>query len=174
VSKRVYLGLGSNLGDRGGNLRKALSVLDETDGVAVITVSSCYETPAVGPVTDQEDFYNAVVEIETTLSPQELLTRIKSVERELGRVPRERWGPRVIDIDILLWNNNVLQEEGLTVPHPEMTTRAFVLTPLAELAPDVVHPVARKSVAELASQLDDAHRVRRLDVKLQLEGRGQV
>jgi 2-amino-4-hydroxy-6-hydroxymethyldihydropteridine diphosphokinase len=172
VSKKVYLGLGSNLGERGGNLRKALSVLDETDGITLRSASSCYETEPVGPVTGQDDFYNAAVEIETTLNPQELLTRIKSVERELGRVSGERWGPRVIDIDILLWNNDVLQEEGLTVPHPEMTTRAFVLTPLAEIARDVVHPVARKSVAELASQLDDAHRVRRLDVKLQLESRG--
>ncbi len=163
MSKKVYLGLGSNLGDRGRNLRRALTVLDETDGVAVITVSSCYETEPVGPVTNQDDFYNAVAEIETTLSPQELLTRIKSVERELGRVPRERGGPRAIDIDILLWNNNILHQEGLTVPHPEMTARAFVLTPLAELAPDVVHPTADKSIAELASQLDDVHRVRRLN-----------
>jgi 2-amino-4-hydroxy-6-hydroxymethyldihydropteridine diphosphokinase len=169
VSKKVYLGLGSNLGDRADNLRKALSVLDETDGITVITVSSCYETEPVGPVSDQDDFYNAVAEIETTLSPREVIACIKSVERQLGRVQGERWGPRVIDIDILLWNNSVLEGEGLTIPHPEMTTRAFVLTPLAEIAPDVVHPVARKSVAELASQLDDAHRVRRLDVKLQLD-----
>ncbi len=172
MSKKVYLGLGSNLGDREQNLRKALSVLDETDGITVRSASSCYETEPVGSVTGQDDFYNAVAEIETALSPQELLTRIKSVERELGRLSGERWGPRVIDIDILLWNNNILHQEGLTVPHPEMTARAFVLTPLAEIAPDVVHPVARKSVAELASQLDDTHRVRRLDVKLQLEDRG--
>lgn len=169
MSKKVYLGLGSNLGNREQNLRKALAVLDETDGITLRSASSCYETQPVGPVTGQDDFYNAAVEIDTTLSPQELLTRIKWVERELGRVSGERWGPRVIDIDILLWDNGILEAEGLTIPHPEMTTRAFVLTPLAEIAPHVVHPTARKSVAELASQLDDAHRVRRLDVKLQLD-----
>jgi 2-amino-4-hydroxy-6-hydroxymethyldihydropteridine diphosphokinase len=169
VSKKVYLGLGSNLGDRGQNLRRALSVLDETDGITVRSASSCYETQPVGPVTGQDEFYNAAVEIETTLSPQELLALIKAAEIQLGRVSGERWGPRVIDIDILLWDNNILQQEGLTIPHPEMTTRAFVLAPLAEIAPDVAHPTARKSVAELASQLDDAHRVRRLDVKLQLD-----
>ena len=167
MSKKVYLGLGSNLGNREENLREALSILGETDGIIVRTVSSCYETEPIGPVTDQNDFYNIVAEIETTLSPRELLTCINSTERLLGRVPGERWGPRVIDIDILLWDNVVLDEEQLKIPHPEMTTRAFVLTPLAEIAPDVVHPTAHKNIAKLASQLDDTHRVRRLDVRLQ-------
>ena len=167
MSKKVYLGLGSNLGNREENLRKALSILHETDAIRVKTVSSCYETEPVGPVTDQNDFYNIVVEVETTLSPRELLTRINSAERRLGRARGERWGPRVIDIDILLWDNKILEEEGLKIPHPEMTTRAFVLTPLSEIAPDVIHPTAHKSMAELASQLGGRHRVRRLDVRLQ-------
>ena len=163
---KVYLGIGSNLGNREENVRKALSMLDETDGIAVKTVSSCYETEPVGPVTGQNDFYNVVAEIETTLGPQELLARTNAVERSLGRVRGERWGPRTIDIDILLWDDRVIDEDGLQVPHPEMAGRAFVLVPLAEIAPDVVHPTAGKSIAELVSQLDDGYRVRRLDVKL--------
>jgi len=163
---KVYLGIGSNLGDRRANISNALSMLEETDGIAVKTVSSCYETEPVGPVTAQNDFYNVVAEIETTLGPHELLARANAVEHALGRVRGERWGPRTIDIDVLLWDEQVIDEEGLSVPHPEMARRAFVLFPLAEIAPGVVHPTARKTIAELASQLDDGCRVRRLDVKL--------
>jgi 2-amino-4-hydroxy-6-hydroxymethyldihydropteridine diphosphokinase len=165
----VYLGIGSNLGDREENIRKALSILDETDGITVRTVSSCYETEPVGPVTDQNDFYNAAAEIETALDPRELLARVNSVEQRLGRVREERWGPRTIDIDILLWDDRVVEEGGLTIPHPEMERRAFVLTPLAEIAPEAIHPTAGKSIAELASQLDDRHRVRRLEVELKAD-----
>jgi 2-amino-4-hydroxy-6-hydroxymethyldihydropteridine diphosphokinase len=165
----VYLGIGSNLGDRAENIRKALSVLGETDGITLRTVSSCYETEPVGPVTGQEDFYNVAAQIETTLSPRELLARANSVEQHLGRVRGERWGPRTIDIDILLWEDKIVEEGELTIPHPEMERRAFVLTPLAEIAPGAIHPTARKSIAELASQLDDTRRVRRLDVKLKAD-----
>jgi len=163
---RVYLGIGSNLGNRAENICRALSMLDEADGIVVKTVSSLHETEPVGPVTDQADFYNLVIEIETTLGPHELLERTNAVEKALGRVRGERWGPRTIDIDILLWDDRVVDEDELIVPHPEMTRRAFVLVPLAEIAPDAVHPTERKTIAELASQLDDGCRVRRLDVKL--------
>lgn len=166
---KVYLGIGSNLGDRAENIRKALSILGETDAITVRTVSSCYETEPVGPVTGQDDFYNIAAQIETTLSPRELLAFAKSVEQRLGRVGGDRWGPRTIDIDILLWEDRVVDEDGLTVPHPEMTRRAFVLTPLAEIAPEAIHPTARKNIAQLASQLDDEHRVRRLEVKLKAD-----
>ncbi len=167
MQAKVYLGIGSNLGNREDNIRSALSMLDETDGIAVKTVSACYETEPVGPVTDQNDFYNVVAEIETTLGPHELLARTNAVEQALGRVRGERWGPRPIDIDILLWDDRLIDEDGLNVPHPEMTRRAFVLIPLAEIAPDAVHPTAGHTIAELASQLDDGYRVRRLDVRLE-------
>jgi len=170
LAAKVYLGIGSNLGDRAENIRKALASLDKTDGITVKTVSSCYETEPVGPVTDQDDFYNIAMEIETTLGPGELLARVNWVEQRLGRVREERWGPRTIDIDILLWEDMVVDEGGLTIPHPEMERRAFVLTPLAEIAPKAVHPTAGESIAELASQLDDRHRVRRLDVNLKADG----
>jgi len=163
---KVYLGIGSNLGNREENIRNALSMLDETDAIAVKTVSSCYETEPVGPVKAQNEFYNVVAEVETTLGPRDLLARINAVEEALGRVRGERWGPRTIDIDILLWDEQVIDEDGLHVPHREMTRRAFVLVPLAEIAPDAVHPTERKTIAELASQLDDGYRVRRPDVTL--------
>jgi len=166
---KVYLGIGSNLGNREENIRKVLSMLDETDGIAVKKVSSCYETEPVGPVTEQRDFYNIVAEVETTLSPRDMLLLAHSTERRLGRVRGERWGPRTIDIDILLWADRVIDEDGMKIPHPEMTRRAFVLVPLAEIAPDAIHPTARKSIAELASQLDDEYRVRRLDVNLKFD-----
>ena len=169
MAAKVYLGIGSNLGNREENIRRALSILDEMDGITVRTVSSCYETEPVGPVTGQDDFYNVAAEIETTLGPRDLLVCANSVEQRLGRVREERWGPRTIDIDILLWEDMVVDEDELTIPHPEMERRAFVLTPLAEIAPEVIHPTAQRSIAELASQLDDEHRVRRLDVKLKVD-----
>ena len=163
LASRVYLGLGSNLGHREENLQNAISTLSAIDGIRVKTISSCYQTEPVGPVTNQDDFYNIVAEIETTAGPGELLALIDSTERRVGRIRGERWGPRVIDIDILLWEDRVIDEDGLIVPHPELTNRAFVLVPLTEIAPDAIDPATRKSVAELASQLDDNHRVRRLD-----------
>ena len=166
MAARVYLGIGSNLGKREENIRGALSILDDTDGITVRKISSCYETEPVGPVTGQDDFYNVAAEIETTLSPGQVLAHINLVEQHLGRLRGERWGPRTIDIDILLWEDMVVDEDELTIPHPEMVRRAFVLTPLAEIAPEVIHPTAQRSIAELASQLDDEHRVRRLEVKL--------
>jgi len=166
----VYLGVGSNLGNREENIRKAFSILDETDGITVKTVSSLYVTEPVGPVTGQDDFYNVAAEIETSLKPRELLACANSVEQSLGRVRGERWGPRTVDIDILLWEDMIVDEDELTIPHPEMTRRAFVLKPLAEIAPEVIHPKERKSIAELASQLDDRHRVGRLDVNMTADG----
>ncbi len=143
----AYLGLGSNVGDRAVNLAAAVRLLRRVPGLRVARLSSLYETEPVGPVA-QPWFLNQVVEVECWLTPQELLAAALEVERTLGRVRRERWGPRVIDVDVLLCGDRRVEGPDLTVPHPALRERAFVLVPLAELAPDLV--VGEATVAELA------------------------
>ena len=155
------LGLGSNLNDPPARLREALARLGATPGVLSVAASSFYETAPVG-VTGQPPFANACARIETTLPPDELLVALLSIEREMGRVRAECWGPRVIDLDLLLWGDLVLDREGLTIPHPEMHRRAFVLVPLNEVAPDQRHPVLGKTIAELLRDLGTIEGVRRL------------
>jgi 2-amino-4-hydroxy-6-hydroxymethyldihydropteridine diphosphokinase len=137
-----YLGLGSNLGDRCCNLKAALSLLSDTPGVTLRRVSSFHETRPYG-VEDQPDFLNAVAEIETELAPPVLLGVMKQIERELGRVPTYRWGPRLIDIDILLYDRLTWASPELVIPHPGILERAFVMGPLAELAPDRLEELRR-------------------------------
>jgi 2-amino-4-hydroxy-6-hydroxymethyldihydropteridine diphosphokinase len=136
----VHIGLGANLGDRERIVQAALDRLDSEDGIEVVRVSSLRETDPVG-YTDQPRFLNGVAELETELAPRELLERLLAVERDLGRV-REgpRYGPRTIDLDLLLYGDAVVDEPGLRIPHPRMTERRFVLEPLAELEPDLVIP----------------------------------
>ena len=151
----VYLGLGSNLGDRRGNLAAALRGIEPA--VRVDAVSSLYETAPVGP-QDQPAYYNAACRGVTDLTPRALLDHVKAIERQLGRglSPEGRWGPREIDIDILLFGDEVVEEEGLTVPHPELAKRAFVLAPLAEIAAELLHPTLGQSIVELAAAVDQA------------------
>ncbi|MAA99517.1 MAG: 2-amino-4-hydroxy-6-hydroxymethyldihydropteridine diphosphokinase [Stappia sp.] len=132
---RAALGLGSNLGDTSANLAEALARLSATPGIDIVARSSDYRTPPWGPVP-QDDYRNACVVIETDLAPADLLARCLEVEKELGRVRDVRWGPRTIDIDLLLYGEAKVDEEGLTVPHPRMGERAFVLVPLAEIWPE--------------------------------------
>ena len=131
----AWLGLGSNVGDRLSNLRAAVSSLAAQEGVRPDAGSAVYETEPVGEVTEQPDFLNAVLRVETTLRPLELLDVCKEVERNLGRAPGPRHGPRPIDVDVLLLGDEVLDTERLRLPHPEVTTRRFVLVPLLELDP---------------------------------------
>ena len=132
MTTTAYLGLGSNVGDRLGHLRHALEAL-EARGIGIVRVSSVYETDPVGP--PQPDYLNAVAEVSTTLSPASLVRALKEAETQAGRIQRERWGPREIDLDLLLYGDETIGEEGVVVPHPELTHRAFVLVPLIEIAP---------------------------------------
>jgi 2-amino-4-hydroxy-6-hydroxymethyldihydropteridine diphosphokinase len=140
----AYIGLGSNLGEREATLREALTRLGELDGVAVVAVSSFRETDPVGNV-DQPRFVNGAAEIETKLGPRELLDRLLEVERSLGRdrSREERWGPRTVDLDLLLYGDETVGEPGLEVPHPRLAERTFVLEPLVELDPGLRLPDGR-------------------------------
>jgi 2-amino-4-hydroxy-6-hydroxymethyldihydropteridine diphosphokinase len=139
VVTNAYLGLGSNLGDRLANLQMAVDLLAANPGLRIARSSRVYETDPVGG-PDQPDYLNAVILAETTLPPSELLETCLDVERRLGRVRAERWGPRVIDIDVLMYDEIDVDEPNLTIPHPRMSERAFVLVPLTELEPDPVLP----------------------------------
>jgi 2-amino-4-hydroxy-6-hydroxymethyldihydropteridine diphosphokinase len=145
--KTVYLSLGSNIGDRESNLRKAIESLTAAD-VRVLRESPIYETEPVG-LADQRWFLNMVVETETPLFPLQLLTRTAKIERELGRVRTIRNGPRTIDIDILLFAKAVMRTARLTIPHPRLHERRFVLVPLAYLVPELRHPVTHKTVRQM-------------------------
>ena len=147
----AFLGLGSNIGDRKANLARAVAMLAAHPQIEVVDVSSIHETEPVG-YTKQPDFLNAVARVETTLRPRELLDVILAIEAEMGRERTIRWGPRVIDIDILLFDGEQVDEPGLEIPHPRMMERQFVLDPLAEIAPDLVLPngrTARQASCEL-------------------------
>jgi len=148
---RAHLGLGANIGNRERNLRMALCLLARR--ARVVAVSSLYRSPAVVPegAPPGPDFLNAACEIETGLQPGDLLAFVKEIEREIGRRPAARWAPRPIDIDILLYGGLVLETDALTIPHPLLHQRDFVLVPLAEIAPAAVHPTLHRPIADLAA-----------------------
>lgn len=153
MPKLVYLSLGSNLGDRSHYLDEALRLLQDGD-LTVIRRSSLYET-APRDLVDQPWFLNLVAEVETSLFPRQLLARIKQVERRLGRRTTVDKGPRNIDIDILFFGSWVIDTRDLVIPHPRLQDRLFVLQPLAELAPDLRHPISKRSVRELIKRVSN-------------------
>ncbi|MFC3559382.1 2-amino-4-hydroxy-6-hydroxymethyldihydropteridine diphosphokinase [Pedobacter jamesrossensis] len=157
----AYLLLGGNLGDRKKNLELAIQLLNEEAGT-VSAVSSIYETAAWG-VTEQPDFLNQAVQLETNLSPLELLEKILEIEQKLGRIRKEKWGERLIDIDLILFGDEIINiENRLQVPHPQMQNRKFVMKPLAEIAPNVNHPLLGKTILEISENISDLLEVNKL------------
>lgn len=150
---KTFLLLGANLGDRVQTLQRAADLIAERVG-PVVRLSELYETAPWG-ITDQPAYLNQVLVVETNLEPEAVLTRTQAIEQELGRVRLERWGARVIDIDILYYDQLVLQTESLTIPHPYLHQRRFTLVPLAEIAPNFVHPVFQKTTMELLIECTD-------------------
>ena len=151
MTERVFLALGTNLGDRCANLQAAKREL--APEIEIVRASSIYETPPWG-YTDQPDFLNQVIEVRTHLDPLALLNHLKNIEAEMGRQETFRYGPRLIDLDILFYGQRVINEAELQIPHPRLQSRAFVLVPLCEIAPDFVHPTLNESIRSLLSKVD--------------------
>ena len=158
----AYIGVGANLEDRAAALRRATATLDAHDRLEVRGASPVYETAPVG-VTGQPMFLNAVLALETDLDAHSLLECLMDVERRFGRIRRLRWGPRILDLDILLYGNELIRSQGLQIPHPRLHKRAFVLVPLCDLTPEGRHPVFGKTFADLAESIGPSQVVRRLD-----------
>lgn len=150
--RQAYLSIGSNISDRGANIARSVDCLKRVAGVNVTKVSSLYETEPVG-YADQQNFYNCAVEIETSLSPENLLAELQRIENDIFKRKRDiRWGPRVIDLDIILFGSLIVDSLELKIPHPEMCSRLFVLAPLEELSPDLIHPVTGKSLRDILKE----------------------
>ena len=146
------IALGSNLGDSLSILTKACQTLDNTPGITLVKSSKWHQTAPVGP--PQPDYLNGCAILEVQLSPQELLTTLLEIENQFGRVRSQRWGPRTLDLDLILYGDLILETPELQVPHPRMRSRAFVLLPLAEIAPDWIDPVTKKTIAQLLEELN--------------------
>jgi len=160
VKQEIYIGLGSNIGDRLANIRKAIELMKE-EGIEITDESSIYQTEPVG-YKEQGWFLNSVVKGKTEFSPRRLWKRLEKIEKLMGRKREIKWEPRIIDLDILFYGNKILNGKELQIPHSELHKRRFVLVPMEEIAPKLVHPVLNKSIRELLGELKDNSEVRPL------------
>jgi 2-amino-4-hydroxy-6-hydroxymethyldihydropteridine diphosphokinase len=154
MEKEVYILLGTNLGDRGGNLSNAIGYLEDDYPIEIVERSSVYVTEAWG-ITDQPAFYNQVLHIQTNMTPENLLAACLDTEKKIGRVRYEHWGPRLIDIDVLFYGSQVIKSKNITIPHPHLHERNFTLEPLAAICPDFFHPVLKKDIQTLLKESPD-------------------
>lgn len=160
--KKVFLGFGSNVGDRRKNIEKALAFLQEKNGLHFVRASHLYETEPVG-MKEQPYFFNMVAEFETELSSSDILRCAKETEEHVGRISRQRWGPREIDVDVLFYGDECVETEHLVLPHPEVAKRKFVLIPLSEIAPHFRDPRSGKLIEELLAECVDSSGVQQVD-----------
>lgn len=153
----VYLSIGSNKGDKLNYIHQATSLIANSEGIRLVRASTLYESEPWG-VKNQSWFVNAALEVKTSLQPQDFIKRMLDIETQLGRIRTDemaKWGPREIDIDIIFWGNKIINDENLKIPHPFAHKRAFVLVPLLELVPDFIHPVLKKSLLDIHSDLEE-------------------
>ena len=158
----AFIAIGSNMESPAANCRQAMDRLADLPGMTLLARSSLYRSEPFGK-TDQDWFVNAVVRIDTSLSPEELLKTCLSIEQEMGRTRSEKWGPRIIDLDILFYDDLILKLEGLEIPHPGIPERSFVLVPMNEIAPDCIHPQLKKPVKTLLEEIENPQQVQRMD-----------
>ena len=158
----AYIAIGSNIGNSRDNCIEAIREMSKNDSIKVISKSSFYQTSPISPIK-QEWFINSVIKINTSLTPIKLLTNLLNIESAMGRVRKEKWGPRLIDLDLLFYDNQILNEEKITIPHPEISKRNFVLIPLCEIAENLNHPTLKKNIKTLLQESTDNAKVRKLN-----------
>ncbi|GAB4291175.1 MAG: 2-amino-4-hydroxy-6-hydroxymethyldihydropteridine diphosphokinase [Ignavibacteriaceae bacterium] len=168
MNNSAYIALGSNKGDRFGYLKHAIGLIDESDEIELCAVSSVYESKAYG-IKEQSDFLNAVIMIKTGMEVRELLSFLKDVEKKSGRSAGKRWGPREIDLDLLFYNKLVLREDEISVPHPGIQFRDFVVVPLSEIAPELIHPVLKIKVSSIKIGEEDRTIISKYSNHLQIK-----
>jgi 2-amino-4-hydroxy-6-hydroxymethyldihydropteridine diphosphokinase len=161
MTHRALIGVGSNIGLAAENCEKAIALINKPESVKVTAQSSLYESEPVGK-TDQAWFVNAAIEIHTTLAPEALLQLLLNIEQYFGRTRKEKWGPRIIDLDMLDYEGKIINSKTLTLPHPEMAQRRFVLEPLSEIAGETVHPLKKKIISDLLNELPEIPVVKKI------------
>ncbi len=162
---KIYLGLGTNIGDKENNLKKTVSEFYKNKDFFNIKISSVYETRPYGEI-EQENFLNAVLYLETNYTPEEIFIYTKNLEKKIGRKKRKIWGPREIDIDILLFNNSVYNSDKITIPHKDLLNRDFVLVPLLEINKNIMHPVEKKEIKKVLSEITDRYIIKKIKTVL--------